>query len=81
MIILPPITPFYFKNSANTEETAIHEVFYSQVSASPWGRVLNQIVPAEASEQFIEAYLMDFVCMTYTARKDAELEVGFKHRY
>ena len=70
-------TSFLFQNSANTEESAIHEVFYSQVLGSPWGRLLNQIVPAEASQQFMEVYLMDFVCMMYTARKNAELEVGF----
>ena len=74
-------TSFLFQNSANTEESAIHDVFYSHVLASPWGRLLNQIVPAEANQQFMEAYLMDFVCMMYTAGKDAELEVGFKHRY
>ena len=70
-------TSFLFQTSANTEESAIHEVFYSHVLASPWGQLLNKIVPVEASQQFMEVYLMDFVCMMYTARKNAELEVGF----
>ncbi|XP_072028273.1 E3 ubiquitin-protein ligase RNF213-like [Amphiura filiformis] len=59
---------------ANTEQSSVHEIFCSQIHESPWGRLLNQIIPPGASQEFMEAYMMDYVCMVYTAKSNVELE-------